>query len=78
MDISKIYLDYNSFILEQTKITKKINEKKKLNKNLNTKQQSFFFEDYLSTNQKFRKERNFIINEDRIYILYFSFFSLIL
>ena len=52
--------------------------KKKLNKNLNTKQQSFFFVDYLSTNQKFRKERNFIINEDRIYILFFSFFSLIL
>ena len=53
-------------------------KKKKLKKNINSNQQSFFFEDYLSTNQKFRKEKNFIINEDRVYILFFSFFSLIL
>ena len=52
--------------------------KKKQKKNINTNQQSFFFEDYLSTNQKFNKEKKFIINEDRIYILFFSFFSLIL
>ena len=53
---------------------KKIKNKKNFNKN----QQSFFFEDYLSTNQKFRKEKNYLINEDRMYILFFSFFSLIL
>ncbi len=53
---------------------KKIKNKKNFNKN----QQSFFFEDYLSTNQKFRKEKNHLINEDRMYILFFSFFSLIL
>ena len=52
--------------------------KKKQKKNINTNQQSFFFEDYLSTNRKFNKEKKFIINEDRIYILFFSFFSLIL
>ena len=52
--------------------------KKKKEKKFHTNQQSFFFEDYLSSNQKFKKEKNFIINEDRIYILFFSFFSLIL
>ena len=52
--------------------------KKKNKKNFNRNQQSFFFEDYLSTNQKFRKEKKYLINEDRIYILFFSFFSLIL
>ena len=52
--------------------------RKKKKKNFHTNQQSFFFEDYLSTNQKFRKEKNLFINEDRIYILFFSFFSLIL
>ncbi len=51
--------------------------KKRKIKNINKNQQSFFFEDYLSTNQKFKREKNFIINEDRIYILFFSFFSLI-
>ena len=53
-------------------------KKKKIKKHLNKNQQSFFFEDYLSTNQKFRKEKNHLISEDRMYILFFSFFSLIL
>ena len=53
---------------------KKYKNKRSFNKN----QQSFFFEDYLSTNQKFKKERNDLINEDRIYILFFSFFFIIL
>jgi len=53
-------------------------KKSKNKKNYNIKQQSFFFEDYLSTNQKFRKDKSFKINEDRMYILFFSFFSLIL
>ncbi len=52
--------------------------KKRIKKHLNTNQQSFFFEDYLSTNQKFKKEKNFTVNEDRIFILFFSFLSLIL
>ena len=52
--------------------------KKKIKKKINSNQQSFFFEDYLKTNQKFRREKNYIINEDRIYLLFFSFFSLIL
>ena len=53
-------------------------KKKKIKRNFNKNQQSFFFEDYLSTNQKFRKEKDHLINEDRMYILFFSFFSLIL
>ncbi len=52
--------------------------KKRVKKTISTNQRSFFFEDYLSTNQKFKKEKNFIINEDRMYLLFFSFFSLIL
>ncbi len=51
---------------------------KRIKKNFNINQRSFFFEDYLSTNQKFKKEKNSIINEDRVYILFFTFFSLIL
>ena len=53
-------------------------KKRKNKKILDKNQQSFFFEDYLSTNQKLRKEKDYIINEDRIYILFFSFFFLIL
>ena len=52
-------------------------KKKRKKKNFNINQQSFFFEDYLSTNQKLGNENKFTINEDRIYILFFSFFSLI-
>ena len=52
-------------------------KKNKIKKNIHTHQQSFFFEDYLSTNKKLRKE-NFLISEDRVYILFFSFFFLIL
>ena len=48
--------------------------RKKNKKNFNKNQQSFFFEDYLSTNQTFRKEKYRLINEDRMYILFFSFF----
>ena len=52
-------------------------KKKKAKKNLNLNQQSFLFEDYISTNQKFNRHKNFLINEDRVYILFFSFFFLI-
>ena len=55
---------------------KNINEKKQKNKQTN--QASFYFEDYLETNKKskvLKKTNNF---QDRIYILFFFFFSLIL
>ena len=51
--------------------------KKKSGKNKTTNQRSFYFEDYLETNKKsknFKKHNNF---EDRNYLLFFFFFSLI-
>ena len=51
--------------------------KKKLRKNKITNQKSFYFEDYLETNKKsknLKKHNNF---EDRNYLLFFFFFSLI-
>ncbi len=51
---------------------------KKKNKNLNKNQRSFYFEDYLETNQKQRKFLKSYISEDRIYVLFFFFVCLIL
>ena len=53
-------------------------KRKKIKKNFNKNQQSFYFEDYFKTNQKFKREKNFFIIEDRLYLLFFCFFSLIL
>ncbi len=53
----------------------KKNSKKK--KNINLNQKSFYFEDYLETSQKNKKNKNLNISQDRIYILFFFFFSLI-
>jgi cell division protein FtsI (penicillin-binding protein 3) len=52
--------------------------KKKFKKNNNVNQTSFYFEDYLETNKKnktFKKSNNF---QDRIYLLFFFFISLML
>ncbi len=52
--------------------------KKKYKKNKNINQTSFYFEDYLETNKKnkiLKKSNNF---QDRIYLLFFFFFSLVL
>ena len=46
-------------------------------KDLNLNQKSFYFEDYIETNQKTKKIKNSNISQDRIYILFFFFFSLI-
>ncbi|RPH01021.1 MAG: penicillin-binding protein 2 [Candidatus Pelagibacter sp. TMED153] len=40
-------------------------------------QKSFYFEDYLETNQKNKKVKNSNISQDRVYLLFFLFFSLI-
>ena len=51
--------------------------KKKYKKNKNINQRSFYFEDYLETNKKnhaSKKSNNF---QDRIYLLFFFFFSLV-
>ena len=37
----------------------------------------FYFEDYLETNQNKKKFKNTIISQDRIYILFSSFFCLV-
>ena len=52
-------------------------KKRKKNKNFNENQKSFYFEDYLETNQNKKKFENSIISQDRIYILFFFFFCLI-
>ena len=52
--------------------------KKKYKKNKNINQKSFYFEDFLETNKKakvFKKSHNL---QDRLYLLFFIFFSLIL
>ena len=53
-------------------------KKTKKIKILNSNQKSFYFEDYLETNKKnkFLKKNNLF--QDRIYLLFFLFFSLIL
>ena len=54
-----------------------IKRKRKKNKNFNINQKSFYFEDYLETNQKNKKVEKSNISQDRIYLLFFLFFSLI-
>ena len=52
-------------------------KRNKRNKKINLNQKSFFFEDYLETNLNFKKKNLFLISEDRIYLLFFFFVSLI-
>ena len=49
----------------------------KKNKNFNSSQKSFYFEDYLETNPKKNKVKDSNISQDRIYLLFFLFFSLV-
>ena len=51
--------------------------KQKKNKDFNINQKSFYFEDYLETNQKNKKVKKSNVSQDRIYLLFFLFFSLI-
>ena len=53
-------------------------KKYKKDKNPNKNQTSFYFEDYLETNKKIRfsRKKNFL--QDRVYLLFFLFFTLIL
>ena len=52
-------------------------KKSKKNKTINQNQKSFYFEDYLETNQKQKKISKSSISEDRIYVLFFFFFFLL-
>jgi hypothetical protein len=52
--------------------------KNKKNKNpIHQNQKSFFFEDYLETNLKQKNKKKTQISDDRLYILFIVFFSLI-
>ena len=51
--------------------------KKKFKKDKNKNQKSFYFEDYLETNKKNKILKKSNIFQDRIYLLFFFFFSLI-
>ena len=53
-------------------------KKTKKNKHFSINQRSFHFNDYLETNQKLKNKNHKLISDDRIYILFFSFVSLIL
>jgi cell division protein FtsI (penicillin-binding protein 3) len=52
--------------------------KKKIKKDSNINQSSFYFEDYLETNKKKKILKSSSNFQDRIYLLFFFFFSLIL
>ena len=51
--------------------------RRKKNKDFNINQNSFYFEDYLETNQKKKKVKDSKISQDRVYLLFFLFFSLV-
>ena len=53
-------------------------KKQKKNKKFNKNQTSFYFEDYLETDRKNKSAQINNIFQDRIYLLFFLFFSLIL
>ena len=53
-------------------------KKYKKNKIYNKNQKSFYFEDYFQANQKQKNFSKFSISEDRIYVLFFFFLSLML
>ncbi len=52
-------------------------KKSKKNKNFDINQRSFYFEDFIEINRKKKITSNSIISQDRIYLLFFLFFSLI-
>ena len=53
-------------------------KKNKRNKKVyNENQKSFYFEDYFETNLRNKKVKNSTISQDRVYLLFFLFFSLV-
>ena len=58
MDFSKIFLDMSNFLNIQNQFAKQKNEKKsRKNKQINSNQSSFYFEDYLETNKKIKIQK---------------------
>ena len=54
-----------------------MNKKYKKNSNFDINQRSFYFEDYLDTKKNNKKIDDSSVSQDRIYLLFFLFFSLI-
>ena len=52
-------------------------KKTRKNKKININQTSFYFEDYIETNKKNKITQKNNLFQDRIYLLFFLFFSLI-
>ncbi len=52
-------------------------KKNKRNKAYNENQKSFYFEDYFETNLRNKKVKKSTISQDRVYLLFFLFFSLV-
>ena len=50
-------------------------KKYKKNKNFNSNQESFYFEDYIETNKKSKFLKKTNLFQDRIYLLFFLFFN---
>ena len=72
------FFRYVKFFKYSKPIAKQKNEKKsRKNKQINSNQSSFYFEDYLETNKKNKNSKINSILQDRIYLLFFLFFSLI-
>ena len=63
---------------KQIKHLKKLKKKYKKNNKINPNQKSFYFEDYLETKKNYKKYLNSSVFDDRIYILFFIFLTLIL
>ena len=55
-----------------------VRKKNKNRKNNNINQKSFYFEDYFETNKKNKFSQKSNLSQDRIYLLFFLFFCLIL
>ena len=72
---SKIFLDISEFTKIENRFSnlKTLYEKKIKNKE-NINQSSFYFEDYIETNKKNKKLKKSNNFQDRIYLLFFSFF----
>ena len=77
LKISQIYLSYEKFLNQKSNYRKKLMPKNK-NKKINKNQGSFYFEEYLNTKTKFNNNKLSSISEDRVYLLFFCFVSLIL
>ena len=79
MEYSKIFLSISNFIELENKVAIQgnQNEKKRKNRNLNSNQTSFYFEDFIETTRKNKISKKNNLIQDRIYILFFLFLSLI-